>query len=178
MFGRDTGRFLMNTTLGIGGLLDPATQAGLEKNENDFGLTFGRWGIPKGPYFVIPFLGPSDVRDGLGRIPAAYISPQNFVNDWRIQYGIWAVALIDTRYRLLPTDATIDSAYDPYLFVKNAYLQRRDFLLGKGSNTPSENESEADKLLDQAIEQEEAQPAPGEVKPEQPKSDQGPPPPK
>jgi phospholipid-binding lipoprotein MlaA len=171
-FARDTGRFLMNTTLGIGGLLDPASQAGLEKNENDFGLTFGRWGIPKGPYFFIPLLGPSDVRDGLGRIPAAYLSPQNFADDWRIQYSIWVVSLIDARYRLLPTDATVDSAYDPYLLVKNVYLQRRDFLLNKGSSTPSPDESDADKLLDQAIEQEEPAPAPGEVKPEEPKPDQ------
>jgi phospholipid-binding lipoprotein MlaA len=175
-FARDTGRFLMNSTLGIGGLLDPATQAGLDKNENDIGLTFGRWGIPKGPYFVIPFLGPSDVRDGLGRIPASYyLTPQNYVHDWRVQYGIWAVSIVDARYRLLPADATLDSAYDPYLFMKNAYLQRRDYLLSKGSNAPTPNESEADKLLDQAIEQEDGQPAPGEVKPEQPKSDQTPP---
>ncbi len=178
-FARDTGRFLMNTTLGIGGLLDPATQAGLEKNENDIGLTFGRWGIPKGPYFVIPFLGPSDVRDGLGRIPASlYLSPQHYANDWRIEYSIWAVAVVDARYRLLPADSALDSAYDPYLFMKNAYLQRRDYLLNKGSNAPSPNESEADKLLDQAIEQEDTQPSPGEIKPEQPKSDQGTPPPK
>jgi phospholipid-binding lipoprotein MlaA len=173
VFARDTGRFLMNTTLGIAGLLDPATQAGLQKNENDFGLTFGRWGIGKGPYFVIPLLGPSDVRDGLGRIPGAYFSPQNYVNDWRVQYGIWAVALIDTRYRLLPTDELIASAYDPYLFVKNAYLQRRDYLLNKGTAAPTPSESEADKLLDEATkEEEESQPAPGEVKPEQPKPDQ------
>jgi phospholipid-binding lipoprotein MlaA len=174
LFARDTGRLLMNTTLGIGGLLDPATQAGLEKNENDFGLTFGHWGIPKGPYFVIPFLGPSDVRDGLGRIPNAYFQPQNYVNNTGVQYGIWALALIDARYRLLPTDATIDSAYDPYLFVKNAYLQRRDFLLTKGSNKPSPNESDAEKLLDEATkeEEQESQPTPGPVTPEQPKSDQ------
>ncbi len=173
VFAQDTGRFLMNTTLGIAGFLDPATQAGLQKNENDFGLTFGHWGIGKGPYFVIPFLGPSDVRDGLGRVPGAYFSPQNYVNDWRIQYGIWAVAIIDTRYRLLPTDELIASAYDPYLFVKNAYLQRRDYLLNKGTTTPSPSENEADKLLDEATkEEEETQPAPGEVKPEQPKSDQ------
>src|SRR5581483_8924515 len=172
-FARDTGRFLMNSTLGIGGLLDPATQAGLEKNENDIGLTFGRWGIPKGPYFGIPFLGPSDVRDGLGRIPAAYyLSPQNYANDWKVQYSIWVVSIIDARYRLLPLDETLDSSYDPYLFMKNAYLQRRDYLLNKGSNAPSPNESDADKLLDQAIGEEDAQPAPGEVKPEQPKSDQ------
>lgn len=178
VFAQDTGRFLMNTTLGIGGLLDPATQAGLQKNENDFGLTFGHWGIPKGPYFVIPLLGPSDVRDGLGRIPGAYFSPQNYVDDWRVQYGIWAVALIDARYRLLPTDALIASAYDPYLFVKNAYLQRRDFLLSKGTTAPTPSESEADKLLDEATKEEESQPAPTQPKPEQkpqqPKGDQPP----
>jgi phospholipid-binding lipoprotein MlaA len=178
LFARDTGRLLMNTTLGIGGLLDPASQAGLEKNENDFGLTFGRWGIPKGPYFVIPFLGPSDVRDGLGRIPGSYFSPQNYVNDWRIQYGIWALSLLDARYRLLPTDEALDSAYDPYLFMKNAYLQRRDFLLSQGSNKATSSESDADKLLDEATKEEEEQPAPGEVKPEQPKPNppQSPPP--
>jgi len=174
LLARDTGRFLMNTTLGIGGLLDPATQAGLEKNENDLGLTLGHWGVPKGPYFVIPFLGPSDARDGLARIPAAYyLSPQNYTNDWRIEYSIWLVSLVDARYRLLPTDATLDSAYDPYLFVKNAYLQRRDFLLGQGSNAPSPNESEADKLLDEATKEEEQESAaPGEIKPEQPQSNQ------
>ena len=173
-FARDTGRFLMNTTLGIAGLLDPATEAGLVKNENDFGLTFGRWGIPKGPYFVIPFLGPSDVRDGLGRIPGAYAAPQNYVNSAAVQWSVWGVALIDTRYRLLSTDALIDSSYDPYLFVKNAYLQRRDFILSQFSNKPTQNESDAEKLLDEATkeEEQESQPTPGEIKPEQPKPDQ------
>lgn len=173
---RDTGRFLMNTTLGIGGLLDPATEAGLQKNENDFGLTFGRWGIGKGPYFVIPLLGPSDVRDGLGRIPAAYFSPQNYVNNTWVQYGIWGLTLIDARYRLMPENELIDGAYDPYLFVKNAYLQRRDFLLSNETSAPTPSESEADKLLDDATKDEgESQPpAPGEVKPEQPKPDQPP----
>ena len=169
-FARDTGRLLMNTTLGVGGILDPASKAGLEKNENDFGLTFGRWGISKGPYFIIPFLGPSDVRDGIGRVPAAYASPQNYVNDWRVQYGIWGISLLDARYRLLGTDATLDSAYDPYLLMKNAYLQRRDFLLNKGSNAPSPSESDADKLLDEATkEEDESQPAPGEIAPDQQK---------
>lgn len=175
-FARDTGRLLINTTLGIGGLLDPATPAGLEKTENDFGLTFGRWGVPKGPYFVIPFLGPSDVRDGLGRLPAAYLSPQNYVNNGWVKYGIWTVSLLDARYRLLPTDPLIDAAYDPYLFVKNAYLQRRDYLLNKGSAAPGNNESDADKLLDEATKEEESEqpaaPAPGELKPEEPKPDQ------
>jgi phospholipid-binding lipoprotein MlaA len=175
-FARDTGRLLINTTLGIGGLLDPATPAGLERTENDFGLTFGRWGAPKGPYFVIPLLGPSDVRDGLGRIPSAYLSPQNWVDNNWVKYSVWVVSLVDARYRLLPTDPLIDSAYDPYLFVKNAYLQRRDYLLSKGSSGPSKSESDADKLLDEATQEEDSEqpaaPALGELKPEQPKSDE------
>ena len=65
-FFSDTGRLLLNTTVGIGGLMDPATRVGLEKNDREFGQTFGKWGIGTGPYFVIPFLGPSDVRDSVG----------------------------------------------------------------------------------------------------------------
>jgi phospholipid-binding lipoprotein MlaA len=173
IFARDTGRLLMNTTLGIGGLLDPATQAGLEKHTNDFGLTFGRWGIPKGPYFVIPLLGPSDVRDGLGRIPDSYLSPQNYVDGAAVQYSVWFVELLDARYRLLSTDPLVDAAYDPYLFVKNAYLQRRDYLLGNITNTPTKGESDADKLLDEATQEEEQeQPAPGAIGPEQPKPEE------
>jgi phospholipid-binding lipoprotein MlaA len=148
-FVRDTGRLVMNSTLGIGGLLDPASAAGLQKNVNDFGLTFARWGAGPGPYVVIPLLGPSDVRDGLGRIPDAYGSPQNFIGDTAVHYSLWAVSLLDARYRLLSLDATLDSAYDPYLFLKNAYLQRRDFLVHGGQSSTS-SESDADKLLDEA----------------------------
>jgi phospholipid-binding lipoprotein MlaA len=157
-FVRDTGRLVMNSTLGLAGFLDPATAAGLQKNVNDFGLTLARWGAGTGPYVVIPFLGPSDVRDGLGRIPDAYGSPQNYIGDTAVHYSLWAVSLLDQRYRLLGLDATLDSAYDPYLFMKNAYLQRRDFLVhGAQSSTNSENE--ADKLLDEAgKEDEDSQP--------------------
>jgi phospholipid-binding lipoprotein MlaA len=160
--GKDTGRLLMNTTLGIGGLLDPATSAGLQKNGNDFGLTLARWGAGKGPYLIIPFLGPSDVRDGLGRIPDSYGNPANYItHDWEVHYGLWAVSLLDSRYRLLSLDATLDSAYDPYLFLKNAYLQRRDFLASGGQSSNNSNESDADKLLDEATkEEDESQPSP------------------
>jgi phospholipid-binding lipoprotein MlaA len=147
--GKDTGRLLMNTTLGIGGLLDPASTAGLQKNTNDFGLTLGTWGVHKGPYFVIPFLGPSDVRDGLGRIPDSVMSPRNYINSSTARYSLWAVGLLDARYRLISLEPALDSAYDPYLFMKNAYLQRRDFLLSGGQSN-SNSESDADKLLDEA----------------------------
>ena len=158
--GRDTGRLLMNTTLGIGGLLDPASRAGLTKTVNDFGLTLGTWGVHKGPYFVIPFLGPSDVRDGLGRIPDSVASPRNYINSSAARYSLWGVGLLDARYRLISLEPALDGAYDPYLFMKNAYLQRRDFLLSGGQSNPK-NESDADKLLDEATKEEQDEsPAP------------------
>ncbi len=147
--GRDTGRLLMNTTLGIGGLLDPASTAGLNKNVNDFGMTLGTWGVRKGPYFVIPFLGPSDVRDGLARIPDSFASPRNYIGNTTVRYSLLGVGLLDTRYRLINVEPALDSAYDPYLFMKNAFLQRRDFLLSNGQVNPN-TESDADKLLDEA----------------------------
>jgi phospholipid-binding lipoprotein MlaA len=153
--GRDTGRLLMNTTLGIGGLLDPASTAGLQKNSNDFGLTLGTWGAGKGPYFVIPFLGPSDVRDGLGRIPDSFASPQNYIGGKWVHYGLWTISLVDVRYRLISVEPALDSAYDPYLFMKNAYLQRRDYQLSGGKSNPK-NESDADKLLDEATKDEQS----------------------
>ena len=164
--GRDTGRLLMNTTLGIGGLLDPASSAGLTKYDNDFGLTLARWGAGKGPYFVLPFLGPSDVRDGAGRIPDSFASPRTYIGDSTVRYSLWAVSLLDVRYRLLSTDPLVDAAYDPYLFVKNAYLQRRDFLENRGVANPK-NESDADKLLDEATKEED------ESNPTPPPPDQG-----
>jgi phospholipid-binding lipoprotein MlaA len=157
--GADTGRLLMNTTLGIGGLLDPASSAGLTKYDNDFGLTLARWGAGKGPFFELPFLGPSDVRDGAGRLVDSFASPRNYINDNTVKYTLWGVQLLDVRYRLLATDPLVDAAYDPYLFVKNAYLQRRDFLENRGVANPK-TESDADKLLDEATKEEQENPTP------------------
>ena len=88
--GTDLGRFLMNSVIGIGGIFDPATSAGLDRNYNDFGLTLGRWGAHPGPFFELPILGPSDVRDGLGKVPdyflrATYWIPSDY--DW-VSYSL------------------------------------------------------------------------------------------
>jgi phospholipid-binding lipoprotein MlaA len=146
-FAQDTGRFLMNTLVGVGGLFDPATQAGLPKNEEDLGQTFGHWGVKPGPYLVIPILGPSDVRDGLAKFGDAYMSPLAYIHsDYNyIRYSVYGVYLIDTRYRLLPQDKVLDEAYDPYALLKNAYLQRREYQVTDG------------KLSDKAREQQEQQ---------------------
>jgi phospholipid-binding lipoprotein MlaA len=131
-FAQDTGRFLMNSVVGIGGLFDPATKVGLPKNEEDLGQTFGYWGCKPGPYLMIPFLGPSDVRDGIGKVGDGFLSPLSYVNNNWIRYGVYGVYVVDLRYRLLPQDKTLDEAYDPYTLLKNAYLQRREFLVTDG----------------------------------------------
>jgi phospholipid-binding lipoprotein MlaA len=152
--GTDLGRFLMNSVIGIGGIFDPATSAGLDRNYNDFGLTLGHWGAHPGPFFELPLLGPSDVRDGLGKVPdyflrATYWIPSDY--DW-VSYSLWLPAVIDTRASLLPLQSTIDQAYDPYAVIRDAYLARRAYLVSGGKVSPSEE------LIDPDADQ---SPAPG-----------------
>jgi len=143
LFFRDTGRLLINTTMGLGGIFDPASSAGLEKNQQDFGQTLGHWGTPPGPYFVIPLLGASDVRDGLGRLPDSYLfTPQTWIKDWRVRYGLWGVELLDTRAHLLDAEKALDGVYDRYAFIRTAYLQRRAYLINQGRTNQKEREEQ------------------------------------
>ena len=158
-FASDTGRLLMNTTLGIGGLLDPATAAGLDKNDREFGQTLGKWGVKTGPYLVIPFLGPSDIRDAVGRVGDVYSDPRHYIrNNW-VSWGLWGVGAVDTRARLLDLDGTIASAYDPYAFIRGAYLQHREYKVHGGQSSGEEDQEQ--KMLEEAAEDQgtQAQPA-------------------
>jgi phospholipid-binding lipoprotein MlaA len=144
----DTGRLLLNTTVGIGGLMDPATRAGLDKNDRDFGQTLGKWGAATGPYLVIPFLGPSDVRDAVGRVGDEYSNPRHYIRNTWVDYGLAGLRAIDTRARLLDAQSALDSAYDPYAFLRNVYLQHRDFKVN-GGQSPDEEQQEQ-KLLEES----------------------------
>ena len=171
-FFSDIGRFVMNSTLGLGGLFDPATAAGMDKNYRDFGQTLGKWGLPKGPYIVVPIFGPYDVRDGIGAVTVDYYAnPSNYTKFW-VSSSLWLVRGVDRRARLLPLDATIQSAYDPYAFIRNAYLQNRDFMVTGGASQ-SEEEQER-KMIEEAGEEENeaTPPAPQQEapKPEAPKT--------
>ena len=130
--GRDSARFLLNSTVGLGGLLDPATDAGLELNDEDFGQTFGKWGVGAGPYLMIPLLGPTTVRDGFGRLLDQYTYPVTYLGDESTRYIIRGVSLLDTRAGLLDLDPQLDKAYDRYAFVRSAWLQRREFQVTDG----------------------------------------------
>lgn len=148
-FGQDTGRFLLNTTVGIGGLFDPATKVGLDKHEEDLGQTFGYWGAKPGPYLMIPILGPSDVRDGVGKIGDGFLSPLSYVNNNYIRYGVYGLYIVDVRYRLLPQDRLLDESYDPYTFLKNAYLQRRQYQVTDGKLSDEDRKKQEQQQLDE-----------------------------
>jgi phospholipid-binding lipoprotein MlaA len=130
--GRDSARFLLNSTVGIGGLLDPATAAGLENNDEDFGQTLGKWGVNPGPYLMLPFLGPSTLRDSFARLADQFTYPVNYLEDDSTRYIIRAVDLLDLRAGLLDLDAQLERSYDRYAFVRNAWLQRREYQVKDG----------------------------------------------
>lgn len=128
----DLGRFVLNTTVGIGGVLDPATSAGLNRNEGDFGLTLGHWGVHPGPFLELPILGPSDLRDGPTKLVDAYTKPTQYISNVYIKYGLYLPYVVDLRASLLPLDETLKNTYDPYAFVRDAYLARRAYLVSDG----------------------------------------------
>jgi len=133
--GNDLGRFLLNTTVGIGGILDPATSAGMDKNNEDFGQTLGHWGVHPGPFVELPVLGPSDVRDAAGKVVDTYTNPKQYIKNTTISYGLYLPYLVDKRAALLPLDETLKGVYDPYAFIRDAYLQRRAYLVSDGKVT-------------------------------------------
>jgi phospholipid-binding lipoprotein MlaA len=130
--GRDSCRFLLNSTVGLGGLFDPATPAGLEFNDEDFGQTFGKWGMKPGPYIVWPVLGPSTARDSIGKLADQFTYPVTYLEDDSTRYILRGVSLLEMRAGLLDLDAQIDRSYDRYAFVRNAWLQRREFQVTDG----------------------------------------------
>jgi len=145
---RDFGRFLVNTTLGIGGLFDVATSMGLEKHEEDFGQTLAVWGVGMGPYIVYPLLGPNSLRktpdfitstatDGLFWA-SVWISPQTAL-------ALAAIKYIDKRKRLLQASRMRDElALDPYIFTREAWIQNREYLIYDGNPPKKESTSDDD----------------------------------
>jgi phospholipid-binding lipoprotein MlaA len=126
----DVGRFAVNTTVGLVGIFDVATGWGLEKRREDIGQAFGAWGIGSGPYLVLPILGPSNLRDGVGLVGNYFLSPQNYIDDEGVRWGVTALGGIDTRYRLLDASTVLEqAALDRYAFVRSSYAQHRQNLV-------------------------------------------------
>ncbi|WP_186090316.1 MlaA family lipoprotein [Burkholderia gladioli] len=126
----DIMRVVINTVFGVGGLFDVATVAKLPKHTADFGLTMGHYGVPSGPYVVLPFLGPSTVRDTAGLAVDYAGNPLTYVSPDALSWSLFGVNLINTRANLLGAGDVLDAAaIDKYSFVRNAYLQRRQSLI-------------------------------------------------
>lgn len=128
--GQDSARFVINSTLGLAGTLDIATKVGLEKHEEDFGQTLGFWGVPSGPYLVLPILGPCDLRDTFGWVPDYFTDPVYYYPDESVRHSLTALDIVDTRADLFMVEQLISG--DRYVFLRDAYLQRREFLVNDG----------------------------------------------
>lgn len=123
--GIDTSRILFNSTFGVLGFFDVATPMGLPRNDEDFGQTLGAWGLGSGPYVVLPLLGPSSVRDAAGRVPDSFLQPYPHVDHVPTRNLTRGLDLVDMRAELLSAERMITG--DRYIFVRNAYLQNREF---------------------------------------------------
>ena len=131
----DTCRFVVNSTVGLLGCFDVARQMGLEKHNEDFGQTLGRWGIGSGAYLVVPILGPSTVRDAIGIYGAEpYLDINFYIDNVRVRNAILGTRVVNQRAELLKTDDLISgAALDKYRFIRDGYLQRRRSLVYDGS---------------------------------------------
>jgi phospholipid-binding lipoprotein MlaA len=143
----EIGRFVINSTVGIGGLIDVATMSGLEEHREDFGQTAAVWGVPDGPYVMLPLLGPHTLRD-------AVLLPVNIVVDPLYQYDnssvrdkLYVLRLIDLRYRLLTADKFLDDSKDTYVTIRESYLQNREYEVYDGN--PPEDDDFFDEFLEE-----------------------------
>jgi phospholipid-binding lipoprotein MlaA len=135
---QSTGRFLINTTVGLLGFLDPATAMHLPAHPTDFGVTLAHWSVGEGPYLVLPFVGPTTLRD-VWRLPVdSYFDPLGWYArehhlKWHAQFLPSIAYLVTLRASALPLDSMIDSSYDPYAFIRDAYRQHRLYQIYYGN---------------------------------------------
>lgn len=128
----ESGRFLANSTIGLFGVLDVAKEMGLEKHNEDFGETFAAWGIPDGPYVVLPILGPSTVRDAI-TIPLNILAdPLIWYDNASVRDKLYLIRVVDLRQKLFTAESLLEGSQDRYLSIREAYLQNRRFLIYDG----------------------------------------------
>jgi phospholipid-binding lipoprotein MlaA len=136
----DIARFATNLTFGIFGLIDVATELRIENRNEDFGQSLGYWGVGSGPYIVLPFFGPSTVRDGAGLVVDYFSSPFYYWNNQtRVRWEVLAVNIVNTRANLLPAEKILDeTGVERYTFLRDVYLKRREYLIYDGNPPVSE----------------------------------------
>lgn len=140
--GKAGGRFLINTTLGLAGFIDVATPMGIEPFRADFGQTLAVWGVESGPFVMMPVIGPRTVRSTVGYFVDTYSSIPALVNEDAWAWSFWTVEVIDYRARLLDAEDLITG--DRYIFLRDAYLSRREAFVKRGIVKDSFSDFEAD----------------------------------
>lgn len=127
---KDTWRFIVNSTFGIGGLIDVATTFKLPPHRNDLGLTWAHWGDKNSPYLLLPLLGPSTIRDAMALLfDYTYFTPYFYIHSDPLLFGIAGLGYINVRSQILDSEKLLDEAIDKYAMMRDAYLQHRQYLL-------------------------------------------------
>ena len=140
----DIGRVLVNSTIGIGGIFDVASEMGMDKHAEDFGQTLGKWGVDAGPHFYWPIIGPRTTRDTFGWVVDSYMDPLWYFEGVPLRNSLVGVRFVDLRASLLPTDKIVDeAAFDKYTYIRDAYLQNRISEINDG-NVPIEGRDDAE----------------------------------
>lgn len=150
----ELGRFLFNSTLGLGGFIDVAGAGGLERYDENFGETLSVWGVPDGPYIVLPIWGPNMASD-VAALPVDYYSDLwTHYDNSSVRSKVWGIRVIDLRYRLLSADSILEDSQDPYIAVREAFRQNRTFRIYDG-DPPSNGEQYEDELFDEFFDEDE-----------------------
>lgn len=170
---KDLCRFAINSTIGFAGLIDIASEINLPKRYNDFGITLGRWGIHHSSYFVIPFIGPSTLRDGIGLlVNLRYLTLWPYIKPVSLRNSLFALDVISLRAALLDAEGIMtEAAIDPYVFIRNAYLQKRTALINQSEKSPeamhgTNTDPLDDEDIDFALGSDETPSSPAPAKPE------------
>lgn len=168
MGAKDAGRFLLNSTIGVAGLLDVATPLGLQANDEDFGQTLAVWGVGSGPFVNLPFFGPSSLRDAPSRFFDYFLGPLVYIDiPWEAEWGLRGLDIVHSRSELLALDPTLERAYDPYAFIRDAWAQQREFQIYDGNPPPETLDEEFMEEDDSAAPEPTPEEAP-EAAPEEP----------
>ena len=143
--GINAGRFVINTTIGLGGFIDVASKIGLQRHEEDFGQTLAVWGVGQGPYIMLPVLGPSTLRDTLGRPVSSYLSVTFHMTETDVNIALKGIDAIETREKLLGIETLLSG--DKYSFVKDAYIQSMYYEIKDGTDVEDEFIDDMDDFL-------------------------------
>ncbi len=144
----ELGRFVLNSTFGIGGLMDIATDAGIEAHREDFGQTLAVWGVPSGPYVMLPFLGPATLRDAVAWPVEIMSSLLYHYDNTSVRDKLYILRSIELRERLLSAEKFLEDSEDPYITVRESFLQNREFAIYDG-NPPEEDDEFFDEFFEE-----------------------------